>query len=370
VGGQSGAVRIRVAAVHGLPGFDRPGAVLELDGDRIAAITGSESANDPADLTFEGAFALPGLIDFHAHVGVGLSRYAVERTGADGVVALLSQGDAGPRNVDRFVELTDPDTTRLAINVLAMGEQACGNEEVDPAGVVAAVRRWPDLIWGVSANLSRASCGTLDPRHVWKAAIEAADEAGCPILVGLREPDDWPLADQLDRMRRGDVVTYVFRSRPHNLFADPRTVDAVRAAQDRGVLFDVCHGSASFDYGVAERALSVGFAPDTISTDLSTLCPVGDPQHSLGYVIGKLIAVGMARDHALAAATFGAGRILGRDVDLRPGARADLTISRWSPPTRLRDTAGAIRTGPHLEILATVLRGRVTVAGPGGSDAP
>jgi dihydroorotase len=357
-------VRIRVAAVHGQSAFDGLGAVLELDGERIAAISDHLSADDPADLTFEDGFALPGLIDLHAHVGVGLSRYAVERSGADGVVALLSQGDAGPANVARFLELTDPAATRLAINVLALGEQAGRAEDLDPHGVDAAVRHWPDRIWGVSANLSRASCGRLDPHRVWAAATEAADEAACPILVGLRERDDWALPDQLGQMRRGDVVTYVFRARPHDLFADPRTVAAVRDAQDRGVLFDACHGSASFDFTVAERALGLGFVPDTISTDLSTLCPVDDPQHSLGYLIGKLIAVGMARDDALEAVTVRAGRILGRSTVLRPGAAADVTIARWSPPARLRDTSGALRTGPRLEILATVIRGRVILPGP------
>jgi dihydroorotase len=357
-------VRILVAAVHGRSAPDGHGAVVELDGARIAAISDHLSADDPADLTFEDGFALPGLIDLHAHVGVGLSRYAVERSGGDGVVALLSQGDAGPANVARFLELTDPTTTQLAINVFATGEQASGPGDLDRQGVVAAVRRWPDRIWGISVNLSRASCGTLDPRRVWAAATKAADEAACPILVGLREPGDWALPDQLARMRPGDVVTYVFRARPHDLFADPLTVDAVRGAQDRGVLFDACHGSASFDFTVAERALSLGFVPDTISTDLSTLCPVDDPQHSLGSIIGKLIAVGIARDDALEAVTSRAGRILGRDAVLRPGAAADLTIARWSPPVRLRDTAGAIRMGSHLEVLATVIQGRVVVPRP------
>jgi hypothetical protein len=39
-------------------------------------------------------------------------------------------------------------------------------------------------------------------------------------------------------------------------------------ARKRGVLFDLGHGAASFLWPVADRALRLGFPPDTISTDI------------------------------------------------------------------------------------------------------
>ena len=69
-------------------------------------------------------------------------------------------------------------------------------------------------IWGISVNLSTAGCVGLDPRDVLRDAITAAELTDRPLLYGLRrETTDWPhwsLADQLEQLRPGDVVTYCF----------------------------------------------------------------------------------------------------------------------------------------------------------------
>ena len=47
------------------------------------------------------------------------------------------------------------------------------------------------------------------------------------------------------------------------------------------MLFDVGHGMASFDFGVAEAAISQGFLPDTISTDVYKRHVAEDPGHDI-----------------------------------------------------------------------------------------
>ena len=61
--------------------------------------------------------------------------------------------------------------------------------------------------------------------------------------------------------------------------SDGRVSDYSRRASERGVLFDVGHGSGSFSFAAAEAALKEDFAPATISSDIhaySALGPVFD----------------------------------------------------------------------------------------------
>ena len=89
-----------------------------------------------------------------------------------------------------------------------------------------------------------------------------------PSFTGLASrPTSGRSPDQLDLLRRGDVLTYCFRSSVQSVVSDGRVIDAAWRARERGVLFDIGHGMASFDFDVAEAALADDFPPDTISTD-------------------------------------------------------------------------------------------------------
>ena len=50
--------------------------------------------------------------------------------------------------------------------------------------------------------------------------------------------------------------------------ADLRLLPAAKDALDRGVLLDVGHGVASFDFQVARALLEQGVVPDFISSDI------------------------------------------------------------------------------------------------------
>ena len=54
-----------------------------------------------------------------------------------------------------------------------------------------------------------------------RRAVEVADRTGKPILFGMRrETDGWSFEEQLAPLRSGDVVTYMYRSTPHNIIVD------------------------------------------------------------------------------------------------------------------------------------------------------
>lgn len=347
-------LRVLVDSVRGSR-FSTP-ALIEIANGIITGIRSQDDGEVP-DLDFRGYFAMPGLVDIHAHVGVGVSRYGMDRDGEDGVVALLSQGDAGYKNLGKFPQAGGP-TTRYALHVEPYGEEPVDlpDDELEPHSLASSLEA--ESVWGISVNLSRHSTGNRGVEMVWQVALAAAESSGAPLLFGPRHPDDWPLDQQLDLLRPGDILTYMYRTRPYSLFSSPRTVEAVRRARDRGVILDGCHGSASLDFVAVEASLRHNIVPTTISSDLSTLCP--DPSSaSMPSVISKLVAAGLAEDVVLDASSTIPGRILGIDTQIALGAKANITVARWGDHEIFLDTSGHRRSGPRLQIGATISDGRL-----------
>ena len=339
--------------------LDGPGAVGVRNGRIVAAGPDVGGAAHQV-LDFPDAVVLPGLVDLHAHPAREGSKYGVDpdiQYLPRGVTTVLSQGDAGAANWPRYRETTiQGSRTRvlLAINLSARGESMPGGcfehaNDIDVDACVSAIEDGADSIWGIALNVSEVACGGTDPRSVLNQALQAAQRTGRPLLYGMRSSSDWPFEEQLALLRPGDVVTYCYRSAPYGIVEKGRVHPAVRAARRRGVLFDVGHGMNSFDFTVAEAALTDGFPPDTISTDCYARHVGSNPPHDLPRTLSKLIAAGMPEQEAFAAVTSRPARILGSLGEigtLAPGACADLTILGWNEAAApLTDVHGASRPG-------------------------
>lgn len=195
-------------------GLDAPGAVA-VRGDRIVAIGREVAGHGTVSIDDPEAVLLPGLIDLHAHPAKSGSIFGVDPDQhllAHGTTTVLSQGDAGADNCDAFIrETIDGSRTRviLAINLSSTSETGPGGcfERLDTINVsacVSAIERCRSHAWGIAVNTSHHCCGLTDPQEVLRRGLLVAEETGLPILYGMRRPEDWPLAEQLRRLRSGD----------------------------------------------------------------------------------------------------------------------------------------------------------------------
>lgn len=356
-----------------LTGIDGPGAVA-IRSDRIVAVGPDVSGSSLGMLDDPAGVLLPGLVDLHAHPANSGSMFGVDPDRhllARGTTTVLSQGDAGANGIDAYVrETIETSQTQviLAINLSMNGEAGPGGcfedlAAIDVAACVSAIERFRSHVWGISVNVSHHCCGRTDPREVLRRGLQVAERTGLPLLYGMRRPQDWPLDQQVRGLRSGDVVTYCFRRTPHCIVEDSRVLDAIHEAHARGILFDVGHGRGSFDFHTAEAALQDGFSPDTISTDLQVGHLDQQPIHDLPLVMSKLRAAGMLEREIFRAVTSRPARVLGLDNEigsLRVGARADLTLLRWSERGEpLVDVHGNQRTGGRWEVAATIRRGQL-----------
>ena len=334
----------------------------------------------------------PGLVDLHCHcdpTGGEISRYGVDPDEVylpRGVTTILSQGDAGADTWEAYARTTGGCRTRclMAMNLLRAGEVPSyfegrkGGEDLvdfDVAACVAAMRAGGQAVWGVDINTGHNHGPTHELREAAARAVAAAEATGTNILFGMRRPTDgWSFAQQLSMLREGDVVTCeceipctpcnptqstnplwcrgkpgadIYRGPPigpHDITASDGVMlesggpvhPAFFEARQRGVIFDVGYGGTAFNFAVAEAAISQGFLPDTISSDMHSqvdharLQPsgtTGHARHDLLRTMAKLEAAGMPRLDVLRAVTATPAKVLGLAGEigtLLPGACADV----------------------------------------------
>ena len=353
--------------------YDGPATIVIANG-QIVDLCAELPETDVPSLKFLDALVLPGLIDLHAHPACQGSVWGVapdEHMLPTGVTTVMSQGDAGADNWQDYQQHTIvPSQTRvlMAMNLSAIGESTrsgCfeSRDDIDVTRCIAAIAEGRDHVRAVSVNASRACCGDSDPREILQRGLQVAGETGLPLLYGMRPPGEWPFEEQLTLLRPGDIVTYCFRSQPHNIVVDGRVHPAIRAARQQGILFDVGHGAASFDFEVATAAIADGFLPDTISTDFQVQHLGKEPAHSLPLTMSKLRAAGMETRDIFAAVTSRPAAVLQGPEQLgclRPGAVADLVALQTSAkPVIFSDVYGNQRQGIEWLPVCTVRAGQV-----------
>ncbi|MEA2526336.1 MAG: dihydroorotase [Thermomicrobiales bacterium] len=344
----------------------------------VAAVAPEISADEASEtIDAKGKLVVPGLIDAHVHVFEGVSHYGInpDKTClARGATTVVDAGSAGADTFAGFRKyVIEASSTRILahVNISSMGmlSQEIGElDDIKWASVpkaLAAIERNRDLILGVKVRLTRhqlvGEAAGLKPLFL---AREAADAAGLPIMVHPQQAWAPSIDEILAVMRRGDVLTHTYHGLEHGILDERGKIrPSVRAARDRGVIFDVGHGQGSFDWDVCERALAQDFPPTTISSDLHKY-NVGGPVFDLATTVSKFLLLGLSLDDALAKATAAPARVVGMEGKigtLSPGAHGDaVVLDLQEGAFDFQDSRGVTRMGNlRLEPVTVVKAGRL-----------
>ncbi|MEW6751749.1 MAG: amidohydrolase/deacetylase family metallohydrolase, partial [Candidatus Latescibacterota bacterium] len=246
-------------------------ADVAIAGGKVAAVGPDLAATAGRAVDVSGLYVTPGLIDIHVHVFGGYAGWLFPDAHAlpTGVTTVVDTGGAGWRDLDAFRQtIIEPATTRVLVflNIVGAGmtggpEQDVG--EMDPRRCAEAVSAHPGLVVGTkSAHFGGPG---------WESAggaIEAARLSNTIAMVDFAPQPTRSYAELLERMSPGDIHTHVYAAHIPLLDGERRVNGYVRAARERGIVFDTGHGGGSFWFRIAVPALQQGFPPDTISTDL------------------------------------------------------------------------------------------------------
>jgi len=329
----------------------------------------------------QGCIVTPGLIDLHVHVyphcPIGI--HADPLCPAGGVTTMLDAGSAGCNNFDAFRHsyLDTVDTQVLGlVNLSRIGLVASELGELmdrryaDPAGVVKTIDRHPDVAVGVKLRAGAHIIGS--GKQGWENlhdAVHAARESKTWLMVHIGEcPMSIP--ELLNELSPGDVLTHCFKAGTTRITDDQeRVYDDVRAARERGVVFDVGHGAGSFSWQIADAALENEFEPTTISTDLHVMNLHG-PVYDMPTTMSKFLMLGVPLERVVAMATAKPAEVLGRQDQLgtlRVGTVADVAVFEQLKGRFLfSDSYAQQRTGNTLLVAAATVRRGALVPGGGG----
>src|SRR6266542_2542384 len=223
-------------------------------GGRVAALAAQIPASQAVEtLEATGRLVTPGLVDLHVHAYWGVSHYGIDPDShfvARGATTVVDAGSSGAATFDAFRRfLIDTAATRsfARLNISAQGMRVdyVGELEdlrwasVDKA--LACVEQHREVIVGMKVRLTKGQVTSeragLQPLFL---ALEAAGAAGLPLMV--HPQDGWyeSIAEVLDVLRPGDLVTHCFHGHRGGVLDDAGNVlPAVRAAVERGVLLDL-----------------------------------------------------------------------------------------------------------------------------------
>lgn len=288
-----------------------------------------------------GCYVVPGLIDYHIHVFTSGCEFALLPEIAavpNGVTTVVDGGSAGVSGFEGFYR---NDISRSAIRVKAMLNICSAGqpgvyylENMEPSlfqreKILHLCEAYRETIAAIKVRQSREIVGTLGLEPL-KAAVDIAAEAGLPVVVHATDSPG-EIKDTLDILRKGDVFCHCFHEKGKTILGkDDHVLPEVFEAQKRGVLFDCAHGSMNFSMRIGRHAISEGFLPDIISSDLSMLSLMKPPAYSLSHIMTELLNMGMSFDEILPRVTsIPAGQIgMNPNGFLIPGEAADIAIFR------------------------------------------
>lgn len=306
-------------------------------------ITGT--ARQTVDAT--GMIVTPGLIDIHGHVFYGTQEDHYLSDGFSalppdgftlrvGVTTIVDCGGAGWRNFATFKKnVIDKSTTRVLsfLNIVGNGMRG-GNWEQDVSDMdskLTANAAKANKTHVVGFKLAHFSGYDWTPTE---RVVEAGRQAEMPVIIDFGGARPALSLEELfmKKLRPGDIYTHTYAkldgSRETIVDEEKGTLQPfMKGARERGIIFDVGYGGASFNYTQAIPALKAGFFPSTISTDLHTGSMNTSMKDQLS-VMSKFMHMGMPLPEVIRASTWSAAKAIKREElgHLSQDAEADITI--------------------------------------------
>jgi dihydroorotase len=329
---------------------------------QVAALGTELKDNAKEVLDVSNKLVTPGLIDIHTHVywggtsiGVSPDAYCLR----SGVTTAVDTGSAGPGNFAGFrAHVIEQAKARICAflhisfsgifafsGTVMVGE----SKEIDllaPADCVRVANDNKDIVVGIKVRCGRRASGSQG----WNAlqmALEVAEQTDLPLMAHIDHPP--PTYDEIvGALRPGDILTHAFRPFPNTPVRTDGTVkDSVRAARERGVIFDIGHGKRSFSFETARPMLNAEFLPDTISSDVHTQC-IDGPAYDLTTTMSKFLCLGMPLEDVVRATTFAPATAMRRPdlATLSVGSIGDATVLSLSEGLfAFEDTVGEVLKG-------------------------
>ncbi|WP_086314197.1 dihydroorotase [Enterococcus sp. 7F3_DIV0205] len=243
-----------------------------------------------------------GWIDDHVHCFEKMTLYYdfPDEIGVKkGVTTVIDAGTTGAENIHEFYDLAKQAKTNVyaLVNISKWGiveqDELADLSKVKEELVHKALTELPDFVVGIKARMSKTVIGDngITPLEMAKKIQKENNDLPLMVHIGSAPPE---LNKILAHMTKGDVLTHCFNGKPNGILdqSTNKVKDFAWAAYNKGVVFDIGHGTDSFNFHVAETALAEGMKATSISTDIYIRNREKGPVHDLATTMEKLRVVG------------------------------------------------------------------------------
>ena len=348
---------------------------LAVQGGKIALIAPTiqrEEARRVIDVP--GDIVTPGLIDLHAHVFEGFTRFGVNPDIGGvyaGVTTLVDAGSSGSATFEGFPRHILPHChteiipfLHICQTGLATIPDIIAEGSIDFDGTLRVANRHKGLIHGIKARMVSPALEILG-MEMPRLAKRAARESGIKLMVHIGDTekryDPTVIRRLLPMLEKGDILTHYFTANPGGVLdGNGRLVPEAWEAAKTGVWFDTAHGQMNFSFDIGRRIIDQGLLPHCISTDLTVPGRIRTV-HSMTEMMTRFLGLGFTLEQVVTMCTANPAKAIGveeRLGSLAVGRQADVSVLRieegdWS----VRDVLGATLKVTKAVMPALTLKG-------------
>lgn len=323
------------------------------------------------------SYVSAGWIDDHVHCYEKLSLYYDDPDLVgyrNGVTTIIDAGSTGADNIGDFYKLTQDKKTNVyaMINISRTGilaqDELGDMDRLQFDLMQQAVNDYPDFIIGLKARISKSVVvdNGIKPLIVAKEFQNKLNPR-LPLMVhvGTNPPE---LSEIMDLLEAGDIITHCFNGKTNGIL----TVDGdikpfVQKGLTKGIIFDIGHGTESFNFKTATVATDQQIYPQSLSTDIYHGNRENGPVYNMVTCIEKMLVLGFDIKQVLPMITSVPAKNYHLDTKgtLVPGMDADVTIFNIENKSKtLEDSDGNTRqTNTVIEPIYSVVGGEAYLIG-------
>ena len=263
------------------------------------------------------SYVSAGWIDTHTHCFDKFELYAdnCESIGyKKGVTTVIDAGTSGADNVDEFYDSVKNCKTHVysLLNISKTGlyaqNELADMRHVDSDAFMQAYQKHPHFIIGVKARMSKSVVEESGDLPLFEA-LKIAEQTKLPLMVHIGTAPS-KLETVLANIRSGDIVTHIFNPKRNGIIQDSHIKECVFDAYQRGVFFDLGHGTDSFSFDVLDKANQNDLKVHSISSDIYYRNRQNGPVYDLATTMSKLYRKGYDLKEVIACVTSHPAKML------------------------------------------------------------
>lgn len=285
-----------------------------------------------------GHYLSAGWIDDHVHCFEEMTLYYdyPDQIGVSkGITTVIDAGTTGAENIHQFYERAKKAKTNVyaLLNISKWGiveqDELADLTKIQADLVKEKLTEFPEFIVGIKARMSKTVVGNngLTPLEWAKKIQKENHQIPLMVHIGSAPPH---LEEILQLLEKGDILTHCFNGKDNGIMEKEthQIKPFVKDALAKGVIFDIGHGTDSFNFEVAKAAYDQGIKADSISTDIYIRNRKNGPVYDLATTMEKLHFIGYSWSEILEKVTCVPAKNfhLGTKGQIEVGFDADFTI--------------------------------------------